>query len=39
LPFELGRPPVLGESNEYVYTKLLGIPDEEFVRLMEEEVI
>lgn len=39
LPFELGRPPILGEHNDYVYTKLLGISDEEFVQLMEEEVI
>jgi hypothetical protein len=28
----------VGEYNEYVYTKILGIPDEEFVQLMEEGV-
>ncbi len=39
LSYEMGRPPMLGEHNDYVYTKLLGIPDEEFVRLMEEDVI
>ena len=39
LPFELERPPIIGEDNDYVYTKLLGIPDEEFVQLMEEEII
>jgi benzylsuccinate CoA-transferase BbsF subunit len=38
LPYELGRPPLLGEHNDYVYTKILGIPDEEFVQLMEEGV-
>jgi benzylsuccinate CoA-transferase BbsF subunit len=39
LPFELERPPIIGEDNDYVYTKLLGIPDDEFVKLMEEGVI
>jgi crotonobetainyl-CoA:carnitine CoA-transferase CaiB-like acyl-CoA transferase len=37
-PYERARPPLLGEYNEHVYTKLLGIPDEEFVQLMEEGV-
>jgi len=37
-PYERARPPLLGEYNEYVYTKLLGIPDEEFVQLMKEGV-
>jgi len=37
-PYERARPPILGEYNEYVYTKILGIPDEEFVQLMEEGV-
>ena len=36
--YERVRPPILGEYNEYVYTKLLGIPDEEFVQLMQEGV-
>ena len=38
-PYELGRPPLLGEHNDYVYTKLLDISDEEFVQLITEEVI
>jgi len=46
LPFRLShtpsgptRPgPCLGEHNEYVYTQILGLPDEEFVRLMGEGV-
>jgi benzylsuccinate CoA-transferase BbsF subunit len=38
-PYEVGRPPLLGEHNEYVYTQLLGIPDEEWVQLMAEGVI
>jgi benzylsuccinate CoA-transferase BbsF subunit len=39
LTHELGRPPIMGEHNDYVYTKILGIPDDEFVQLMEEGVI
>jgi len=31
--------PCLGEHNAYVYTKLLGMPDEEFLRLLEEGVL
>jgi benzylsuccinate CoA-transferase BbsF subunit len=38
-PYKLGRPPLMGEDNAYVYTKILGIPDEEFVQLLAEEVI
>jgi benzylsuccinate CoA-transferase BbsF subunit len=30
--------PCLGEDNAYVYTELLGMPDEEFVQLMSEGV-
>lgn len=30
--------PMLGEHNEYVCTKILGMPDEEFVQLMSEGV-
>jgi benzylsuccinate CoA-transferase BbsF subunit len=37
-PYELARPPMLGEHNDYVYTKLLGMSDEEFVELMQEGV-
>ena len=37
--YELGRPPLLGESNEYVYTKILGLSDEEWVELITEGVI
>jgi crotonobetainyl-CoA:carnitine CoA-transferase CaiB-like acyl-CoA transferase len=37
-PYELGRPPMLGEHNDYVYTQLLGMTDEEFVELMQEGV-
>jgi hypothetical protein len=29
----------LGEHNDYVYTKLFGFSDEEFVQLMTEGVI
>ena len=36
--YEVARPPLLGEHNEYVYTKILGIPDDEFVQLMEDGV-
>jgi benzylsuccinate CoA-transferase BbsF subunit len=36
--YEMHRPPLLGEHNEYVYTKILGIPDEEFIQLMQEGV-
>jgi len=35
---ERASPPLLGEHNEYVYTKILGIPDEEFIQLMQEGV-
>ena len=38
-PYELGRPRLMGEDNEYVYTKLLGYSDEEFVQLMTEEIV
>jgi benzylsuccinate CoA-transferase BbsF subunit len=30
--------PCLGEHNEFVYTKLLGIPDEEFAQLLNDGV-
>ena len=35
---ELGPPPVLGEDNEYVCTQILGMSDEEFVLLIQDEV-
>jgi benzylsuccinate CoA-transferase BbsF subunit len=38
LSYEMARPPMLGEHNDYVYTKLLGMSDEEFVDLMQEGV-
>ena len=38
-PLKRARPPLLGEHNEYVYTKILGLTDEEFIRLMQEGVI
>ena len=37
-PYEIKRAPMLGEHNEYVYTQLLGISDEEFVQLDAEGV-
>ena len=37
-PYEMRRAPMLGEHNEYVYTKLLGIPDEEVAQLMADGV-
>ncbi|MDD5701733.1 MAG: CoA transferase [Dehalococcoidales bacterium] len=38
-PFEIARPPMVGEFNEHVYTRLLGLSDEEFVQLIADEVI
>jgi len=37
-PYEMRRAPMLGEHNEYVYTQLLGIPDEEVAQLMADGV-
>jgi benzylsuccinate CoA-transferase BbsF subunit len=37
-PYEMKPAPRLGEHNEYVYTQLLGMSDEEFVQLMAEGV-
>ena len=37
-PYEMRRAPMLGEHNEYVYTELLGIPDEEVAQLMADGV-
>ena len=38
VPHERASPPLLGEHNEYVYTEILGIPDEEFIQLMQDGV-
>ena len=37
-PAELKPAPCLGQDNEYVYTKLLGFSDEEFVEMIVEGV-
>lgn len=37
-PYEIKRAPMLGEHNEIVYTKILGITDEEFIKLDTEGV-
>lgn len=37
-PYQIRRAPFLGEHNEYVYTKILGLSDEEFVQLMADGV-
>ena len=37
-PYQIKRSPCFGEYNEYVYTKLLGISDKEFVELFKEGV-
>jgi len=37
--YELQRPPVLGEHNDYVFKELVGLSDEEITRLVEEGVI
>ena len=37
-PCEVRRPPLLGEHNEFVYTRLLGMADEDFVQLHQEGV-
>jgi crotonobetainyl-CoA:carnitine CoA-transferase CaiB-like acyl-CoA transferase len=36
--YEVARPPLLGEHNEYVYTKILGISDDDFVKWMQDGV-
>jgi benzylsuccinate CoA-transferase BbsF subunit len=38
-PSEVRRSPCLGEHNEYVFTKILGISDAEFVELINSQVI
>ncbi len=38
-PSQVKTSPCLGEHNEYVYLDLLGIPDEEFVELLNDGVL
>ncbi len=38
-PYEIGRATLIGEHNEYVYTELLGLSDDEWAQLMAEGVI
>jgi benzylsuccinate CoA-transferase BbsF subunit len=38
-PYELKRPPILGEHNDYVFKGLLGLSDEEFDELVKEKII
>jgi benzylsuccinate CoA-transferase BbsF subunit len=38
-PYVIKRAPLLGEHNEYVYTNVLGFPDEEFVNLLADGVL
>lgn len=38
-PGEVKPPPLLGEHNEYVFTELLGLSEEDFVELIIEEVL
>ena len=35
---EVSAPPLLGQDNEYVCTKVLGLSDEEFIELMQDAV-
>jgi benzylsuccinate CoA-transferase BbsF subunit len=37
--FDVKRAPLLGEHNEYVFKEILGIPDNEFDKLVKEGVI
>jgi benzylsuccinate CoA-transferase BbsF subunit len=36
---EMRRAPLLGEHNEYIFKELLGLPDDEYDKLVKEEVI
>ena len=38
-PWETKRSPCFGEHNEYVYTRLLRIPDKEFLELLNQGVL
>ena len=37
--YEIGRSNILGEHNDYVFTKILGLTDEEFAGLVAEGII
>lgn len=37
--YEIGRANLIGEHNDFVYTKMLGIPDEEWAQLVADGVI
>jgi benzylsuccinate CoA-transferase BbsF subunit len=37
--YDIRHAPLLGEHNEYVIKELLGVPDDEYDKLVEEEVI
>jgi benzylsuccinate CoA-transferase BbsF subunit len=39
IPYEIGRAAMIGEHNDYVYTQLLGLSDEEWAQLIAEGVI
>ena len=39
IDWEVGTPPLLGQDNEYVYTQILGLSDEEFSQFIEKGVI
>jgi len=38
-PYRIGRAPMLGEHNEYVFSQVLGVSDSEFIQLMADGVI
>jgi benzylsuccinate CoA-transferase BbsF subunit len=38
-PYELKRPPALGEHNDYIFKELLGLSEEEVDQLIEERII
>ena len=35
----IGRPPLIGEHNEYICKEILGMSDEEFIQMIQEEVL
>ena len=36
--YDVARPPLLGEHNEYVYTKILGISEDDYAKWMQDGV-
>jgi crotonobetainyl-CoA:carnitine CoA-transferase CaiB-like acyl-CoA transferase len=36
--YNVARPPLLGEHNEYIYTKILGISEDDYAKWMKEGV-